>query len=379
MDFATSVTADELPASARSEAGDSVSPGARPRGVDYAALWRQVEAESARVVVVDIDRLIIVAGRLMTEAGDKYAHLVPEAPLNRMFPEAETHVQGWSAELDGEPAVMVTHSLSPRHWIYFWRIDSRTAVLAAVRHRYGRGAVAAGDTATIRLLCEHWLTPEMQAMGIGRAAPQRWNRMDRRARAAAPSELWGALLALCLATACGLWLAAAGPAAPLPVASLQPVEELQRLARLSDRTLERSLGRSLAERDLVEVQKVLDEHLAMGHFSSAMVANERRQVVAHAGLTKAPEPTLPPSLTASAPLPPGMQTAGLRWGDAAVGQLLTVPVRVLQAAAPQPAAPAASATPLVPQQAPRWAGALLALVGLLSGARLWRHLRARYR
>jgi hypothetical protein len=348
---------------------DSVSPGARSRGIDYAALWQQVDAESARVVVIDLERRAIAAGRAMGNFGDSNARMPADASLERLFPGAVAQVERWCAELDSDSGELVAQGLSPRQWTYFWRLNPKAALLAVVHHRFGRGAVAAGDTATIRLLCEHWLAPELQAMGIGRAAQTTWNRVDRRARAAAPRELWGALGAIGLATACGLWLAvgSATPAMPAKPTAGAASSEIQRLTKLSDETLARSLALAMAERDYGEAQEALADHLTMGHFAAAVVLNERKQVVAHVGLTS------PPTVGQPLPAPlPGSRQFNLRWAGASIGELVTV-----AGSPPEAAAAVDSSRPAAPTT--RIVGGLLVLAGLISGVALWRHLRARYR
>ncbi len=357
-------------------APDSVSPGARQRGVDYASLWAQVDAESARVAVIDVERRVIVAGRSMGDSGGTNSRMSADTTLQRLFPGAVAQVEGWCTDLGGEPGELVAHGLSPRQWVYFWRLNAKAGVLAVVQHRYGRGAAAVGDTATIRLLCEHWLAPELHAMGIGRAAQATWNRVDRRQRASAPSELWAALAALGVAAAGGAWLAAGGAAPTLPVgvsmsasANAEQDSELGRLNRLSDETLKRSLAFSLAERDYGEAQEALTDHLSMGHFASAVVLNERMQVVAHAGLAT------PPAIgeLLSAQLPGDARPLKLSWAGAPIGDLVIVPRKGTgMSSADTSAVPGAASSS-------RIVGALLALASVLSGAWLWRYLRARYR
>lgn len=368
-------SADAQPTASPPEGADSVSPGIRQGSIDYGALWRQVEAESARVVVIDLERCAILTGRIMSGARERYAFLMPDSPLDRLFPRADALVKRWSQKLMNEPAALVVHNLSPRHWTYFWRLGPKVAMLAAVRHRYGRGAVAAGDAAAIQLLCEHWLAPELQSMAEGRAEQKRSYRVDTRTRATARRELRGALAVLVLATACGLWLAAGGASAPPPDPAAPTLAEQERLARLSDDTLVRSLVRALADRNPMLAQLTLDDHLFLGHYAAAVVLDEGRQVVARAGLATPVEVGQPLPPAASAALGAEVRQFALRQADRPIGQVLMVP---RAAAAPAGARPVAGGEAW-PDTAKRVAGVLLALAGLLAGVRLWRHLVKRYR
>lgn len=351
------------PSTAASAPGaDSVISGFAASGIDYAALWRQVEAESARAVVVDLGRRVIVGGRSMGESGDS-----PRAggePLERLFPGAAQRVESWCAE--GAVDSLVTHSLSPRQWAYFWRLDASTGLLAVVHHRFGRGAVSAGDASVIRVLCEHWLASELQPRGVGPAALVPWNHMERRARNGSPRGLKGALATVLVTLAVGFWLALGAPGIAMgESAQAAYAREAERLGKLSDQTLVRSVSHALAGQDYGEVQEALAEHLAFGHFAAAAVLNPREQVVAHAGFAR--PPTIGQSLPAN--LEGGVRRLTLNSAGQALGMLVTV----------QRAAPEFTAASLPSMAGVRAAGALLVVASLVGGALLWRHLGSRYR
>ena len=366
---------DEQPSTTLTGGPDSVGPGIRQGSIDYGALWRQVEAESARVVVIDLERRAILTGRVMSGARERHAFVVPDSPLDRLFPRADSLVKRWSHKLVSEPAALVVHNVSPRHWTYFWRLGPKVAMLAAVRHRYGRGAVAAGDAAAIQLLCEHWLAPELHAMAEGRAEQKRWHRLDHRTRAASRRELRGALAVLALAAVCGVWLAIGGASAPLPDPAAPTLAEQERLARLSDEALQRSLVHTLAERNPMQAQLTLDDHQFLGHFTAAVVLDEGGQVVARAGLATPAEVGRPLPQAASAALGGGVRRFALRQADRPLGQLLIVPRTAVASAG---ANTAAAGEPW-PDTAKRVVGAVLALSALLVGTRLWRNLLQRER
>jgi hypothetical protein len=360
------MTASAPAALPSAQGADSViSSGFSSGGVDYPALWRQVDAEVVRVVVVDLTKRATVAGRAMGELAEGASRFGSEMTLERLFPGAAALIERWSTEADWPNNELTSHSLSPRQWVYFWRIDPKVGLLALVHHRYGRGATSASDAALIRVLSEHWLAPELQAMGVGRASTAPWNRVERRARAAAPAALWGALAALAVAIACGLWLLLGAAAAPAQ--SETPVaREAQRLAKLSDDTLVRSLSRAMAGKDYGEVQEALAEHLALEHYDAAAVLNERKQVVAHAGFERPP--------TVGQPLPAALgadtRRFPLTWAGNSLGELVAA-----QKPARLDGANAAQATAM----RVRGAGVALVAFGLVCGALLWRHIRQRYR
>jgi hypothetical protein len=360
---AMAAAADTAPSSL---GGDSTHSGQFAAGVDYAALWRQLDVESARVVVVDLDKREVLAGRALADVADggSAGRFGSDVAPERLFPGATALIDRWRANGEGANTELAAHGLSPRQWVYFWRIDAKVGLMVVVQHRYGRSTVSAGDGAFIRVLSEHWVAPELQAIGVGRTAVAPWNRVDRRARAAAPMALWGALLALVVATACGLWMLLSSSHPP-PRADEPLVRETQRLAKLSDDTLVRSLSLAMAGKDYGEAQEALAEHKAMQHFDAAAVLNERQQVVAHVGFTR------PPTVGQALPedLDPAARRFALRWAGSTLGELVTVqrPIQVDAGAAQR------SSILL------RTLGGMLATLGLVCGALLWRHLRARYR
>jgi hypothetical protein len=352
--------------------GDSTHSRPFPGGVDYAALWRQLDAESARVVVVDLDKRAVLAGRALGDSADggSAGRFGSDVALERLFPGATGLIDRWRTEGEGGNGDLASHGLSPRQWVYFWRVDAKVGLLVVVHHRYGRSALSAGDSAFIRVLGEHWLAPELQAMGVGRAAVAPWNRVDRRARASAPAALWGALGALAVAAGCGLWLLLS-PSAPPLRAEETTAAELQRLAKLSDDTLARSLSIALAGKDYGEAQEALAAHLALRHFEAAAVLNERKLVIAHAGFQRPP--------TVGQPLPEGMVAGArrfrLEWTGNTIGELVTVQkpsaVNAVKAVNAETTPPASGSL--------GWLGALVLAASMASGALLWRHIRQRYR
>jgi hypothetical protein len=126
--------------------GDTV-PGHRG-GVDYVALWQLVDAEAVRVVVVDLDARAVLAGRALGEAGSGPTRQGGEAVLERLFPGASSLVERWRAEGAGAAAGVASQALSPRQWVYYWRIGANAGLLAVVHHRYGRGAASTAWSAS---------------------------------------------------------------------------------------------------------------------------------------------------------------------------------------------------------------------------------------
>lgn len=344
----------------------SVLPTLPPAGIAppdpaYAPLWRQLGADSCRVSMVDLEMRSHLASRWMVEGGAS-GGIGLDQTLDSTIAGAATLISRLS-ESRGQPAGRVTsHMLSPRRWVYMWRVNDRIGVLAQVQHTIGRTAPSEFDAAAVRLVCEHWLSTELEAIGAWHAASAPWNRTERRSRAPTPRVLWAVLASLLACIAIGLWVllsaasAAAGQAA-------QHQREVQRLGELTDGTLVNGLSTKLAGGDYGELQESLTQHAALQHFSSAVVSNARGLVVAQEGIT--------PSLRIGAPVPDEvrarMRALPLTAAGQAQGQLLMMASSGAAAAAADTAA------------ALRGVGAALCLVALTGGGLLVLHLRRRRR
>jgi hypothetical protein len=256
--------------------------------------------------------------------------------------------------MDGGATPVKAHALSPTRWVFFWRHDAESAVLAQVRLREARSAREPLDGAGIRVMAEHWLGQVPAPLQPG--SPAVWNRIDRRARPPVPFTLKLALAALAVLAAACLWLALGlAPQAQRQHTDMQ--RERAHFAELSDKSLASNLGATLGHGDYGEVQDVLARHASLGLFDAAVVVNARGQVVAHAGPAPAPamgEP-LPPPWRASENA--ALRKLPLRMGEQQIGELMLQP--------PQGGvqAPASTPSPWLQLQIGGWSGAVLAALG----------------
>jgi uncharacterized protein YidB (DUF937 family) len=309
----------------------SILPSLPPSGTvapdpGFMPLWRQIGADSCRVSLVDLKTQSHLAGRWMNEGGAA-GGVRPEQTVDSTIPGVMEPLSRLS-EGDSGGDSPVAHMLSPRRWVYCWKVDEHIALMAQVHFVVARTVTSPFDTAVVRLICEHWLAPELQAIGSWRAAAVPWDRAERRARAPAPRALWWALASLLACALIGAWLALIGAPAAAERYALQQGEIL-RLTELADSTLVRNLSAALAGGDYGELQEALTQHAGLGHFAAAVVGNARSQVVAQAGVS--------PGLRIGAAVPEDLiarsRVMPLTAGGQRLGQLLLV---AGQSSAPAP-------------------------------------------
>jgi hypothetical protein len=324
-------------------------------------LWRQMGVDSCRATMFDLHSLQPLTGRWMRDTGNRCG--VPEATeLDAAFQGVETIVAQWAEEARSVERPLLAQMLSPRRWVYLWRVDGHTGLLAQVHFLNSRSSSHEFDTSGVQLLCEHWLSGERQArrQAMESATALPWNRVERRnGRAGAPVP-W-ALLACGLAAllvAAWLVLGAAGTAADLQAAHQR---EQARLTGVADGMAVRSLSHALSGGDYGEVQEVLSMKAASGHFADAAVTNARGLVVAVVGSPAGMRiGTAVPAdaLSASRVLP-------LSSGSNRIGDLLVA----------RPPAAAASSPDLATGLRIAGIALILALTGL--AALVWRRTRRR--
>ena len=315
-------------------------------------LWRQLGADRCRVAVIELRTGSPVAWRWMRDGGVS-SGAGDAQPLDHVLPGAETLLDNWIAHTASEPESVVTHMLSPRRWVYFWRTGERLGVLVQIHFLTGRSTSHAFDTAGLRVLCEHWLGDALHLQD-GAVRPS-WNRVDRRAPAPLSLHSRGVLACLggCLLLA--LWIATfgAGQAGDRHTAQRN---EVARLAQLSNQSLQLHLVQALAGGDYGLAQEVLTLHKGVDHFAAAAILNPRGVVVAHAGFT----PPLPVGQPLAAAVRDRAQATPLASGSKSLGEALLV-------AAPD-AQTLADTSPAIGW---RLAGGALAVLSVLGAALVW--------
>ncbi len=317
-------------------------------------LWRQLGADRCRVAVIDLQSGSPVAWRWMREGGVS-SGAGDAQPLDHVLPGAETLLDNWIAHTASDPASVITHMLSPRRWVYFWRTGERLGVLVQIHFLTGRSTAHAFDTAGLRVLCEHWLGETLRAQHG--AAPPSWNQVERRAPTPLPLRSRAVLACLggCLLLA--LWIAIFG-AGRLGDSHATQRNEVARLAHLSNQSLQMHLAQALAGGDYGLVQEVLSLHKGVDHFAAAAVVNPRGLVVAHAGFT----PPLPVGQPLTAAVRDRAQALPLAAGSKTLGEVLLV-------GAPNPQTDSDTS----PAMAWRLAGGALAALSIVGAVLFWRH------
>lgn len=292
----------------------SVLPGEFSADLVHEPLWRQLGADHCRVAVVSLQSLQALAWRWMRDGGVSSGQGDAQ-PLDHILPGADTLLGHWVEHSADEPEAVITHMLSPRRWVYFWRVDAHLGVLVQMHFLTGRSSAHEFDTAGVRIVTEHWLAPDLRALEPGTPA-QAWDRSERRARPSMPRAMWVALLSLLACGLVGLWLMVPGAATVADAAAAQQGES-SRLSTLANGALQRHLGLALAGNDYGQVQDELTLHKTLEHFGAAAVTNARGQVVAHAGFS----PGLRVGMALPADLRARAQALPLNVGSTAFGEV----------------------------------------------------------
>jgi hypothetical protein len=346
---------------------DSVSDGLPGLAIDLQSdmgrMFRQLGVESFRASVIDTGSMAFHDVWTITDDGD-FSQDRTDRPLDSCFPGA----MGTITQLaQSAPDETVTQRLSPRHWVFGWRLDGVNVVLAEARYREARSTVSPVDASTVRLVCDIGMRARQPAQESqsSQAGPElSWPQ----APAGRPPRLSLAIrvgLPLCVVSALlSAWLA--GVAVPdQQRLALARQAEATRLYAVLDSTMTRGLASALATGDYGEVQTALSSFETMGYFKTAAVLNQQQRVVSATGQAD--------GLRMGDPLPDGMLASGrvldLRLGAERYGQLLLL--RPASDATTAPAATTAGSGHTAPLLA--WAAALAStLVALLLGRRWWR-------
>jgi hypothetical protein len=251
---------------------------------DLMRLASELGLAQLRVTVVDLPMLAFQQGWSMGAGGE----FAPVAPSDRtpdtVFPGAAEALRGL---VDAKPEHTTVRKLSPRRWVFGWRLDDLQIAVAELQYSDRRDAISDTDTNLMRALCTTLISSTSSGSTPAAAAPllddsQVWPQVDRRARVRPPVPTWvlPALLALCVVAAGWLSLAAA-PAAQETVSAQQA--ELQRLRATAETTVAHGLAVALATGDYGEVQTTLAMYAEQGFFNNAAVMNDRQRVVAAVG------------------------------------------------------------------------------------------------
>lgn len=250
---------------------------------DMARMFRSLGVVSFRAAVVDIDSLSFHSNWTVHSTGGWHDGASDASALEGAFPGAA----GTVARLSATPIdTTLVQRMSPRRWVFAWRIDERRAVMAMAHFLEGRIAMAPVDTAVVRLVCDAGIQAEQAAPPRPAAAPETkgpaWPQVERRRRVV-PRWMRGPALALvCLATALVFWLGLVA----LPQARQEAEQgqaELDRLRTMADRTVVRSVAAAMASGDYGEVQIALTGFATLGYFEQAVVTNTAQRVVAIEG------------------------------------------------------------------------------------------------
>lgn len=330
-------------------------------GTEFAPLWRHLGIESCRVSQVELASMVLEGARWMTEGGE-VSGSGGEHNLESTFPGAAARVAQLGAREIGE---VVSHRLSPRRWVFAWRLPRGSSCLVAeVRYRDGRTTPSEFDAAVIRLICQRWFEVDSAAALLDSEIPQPgWPIIERRASQPLPRSVLGGLVLIAATVLLAAWVAVfGGGAAERHRQALQ--QEAGRLASLAQQTVASALGSAIAQGDYGEVQSALEMYAGLGHFTSAAVVNPRDQVVA----AVAPPPELRVGVELPSALARDAQAVPLQADGTVAGRLLVL--------GPRGDALAANGSGLT---AVRLAGAAIVPCALGAAALVLMHWRGRRR
>lgn len=270
--------ASELPAAA--DGADAADP--QPFASDMARTLSALGVASLRTTVIDLDSMLHQVGW-----GYHQGHDAPDSgfdqPLDTAFPGASAAISRVEAS-DSDDTVV--QRLSPRRWVFAWRVDDSRMVMATVHYHHGHLALEPRDIATIRLVADAGLHADQNAALAPAPVPRRtevaWPQVERRRRVVPRWISWPAAVLACLAALLGGWMTAV----TVPQARQDAVvrqADLDRLRAMADSTVSRSIATAMASGDYGEVQAALSSFAALGYFEQAVVTNARQRVVASVG------------------------------------------------------------------------------------------------
>ena len=238
--------------------------------------------EMFRASVVDISAKTFLSAWAVSEHGQVSDESHPSGPLDSVFPGAVGTIAQLDSTEEGHAAVQ---RLSPRRWLFAWRIDERQVVVAEARFRDGRLTVDEIDKSLIRLLCHAGLPQPAAANEFVDTQPAalKWAEPEGLVSTWRASPSWWAALALSVLCAlAAIWLAlAAIPGAQNETLGLQ--SEVTRLRSTAASTMVQGLSVALATGDYGEVQNALSALGSQRYFEGAVVTNARERVVALEG------------------------------------------------------------------------------------------------
>lgn len=249
-------------------------------GRDLTLMFRPLGIEACRAFAMDLQSLECRAAWLISERGE-VGDDSPDRTLDSAFPGASSVVAQLAALERDETLV---HKLSPRRWVFAWRVDARHGVVAETRYRETREPPTEVDSALIRLVCDAGMR-----MGESSAADApdeasaslTWPQVDRRlSRRSTVVALCLVLMATIAALAVWVGLATVPRSRDTAAAMQSQVAQLRTMAEL---TMARSLSTQLAGGDYGEVQEALTGFATLGYFHGAVVTNARQRIVALAG------------------------------------------------------------------------------------------------
>jgi hypothetical protein len=260
-----------------------------PLARDVARTVRQLGVQSFRASIVELDSMALQATWGLSEQADPGDGQYGEGRVESAFPGAALTI-GQLSQVPSDETI--AHRLSPRRWIYAWRVDARTvdaqhAVIAEVRYLDPRTSSSTVDAALVRLICDTGILAGVRAVAPPQSAKQTVDLPlpplppAPQARGV-PRDARLVLLLTAASMLVGIWLAAYG----VPRARQSMMAERAEAARLQsqvDGTLTQGLAAALATGDYGQVQEVLSNFAALGYFQDAAVTNASQRIVALAG------------------------------------------------------------------------------------------------
>jgi hypothetical protein len=303
---------------------------------DLARTFRELGVQFLRASVVRIDSNAFQSAWSITDQGE-----ISEGPADRgldsVFPGASSTINQL-AQIAADATLV--QKLSPRQWVYAWRLDEEHALICDVHYRDRRDTVTDIDSAMVRLACSASLRGSVSALPVDTAGGEalKWPDVDQPRRPRFNVATVGALVMVSAAALLSAWLLIGVlPSAQDALASQQT--QFDRANQSAETAAVRGLANAMAQARLTGersgVQTELAQFQAQGHVAAGLVLDDQGRVVAADG----PLPGVRLGEALASPLPAGQRTLALEWASQPVGSVVLIPLQ-----APLPAADGRSET-----------------------------------
>jgi hypothetical protein len=291
---------------------------------DLARTFRELGVQFLRASVVGIDSSAFQSAWSITDQG-----AISEGPADRgldsVFPGASGTIKQL-AQIAADATLV--QKLSPRQWVYAWRLDEDHALICDVHYRERRDTVTDIDSAMVRLACSASLRGSVSALPVDTAGGEtlKWPDVEAPRRPRFDVATVGALVMVSMAALMSAWLLIGVlPSAQAVLASQQA--QFDRVKQSAENAAVRGLANAMAHARLTGersgVQTEWAQFQAQGRFAAGLVLDDQGVVVAADG----PLPGVRLGEALASPLPAGQRTLALEWASQPVGSVVLIPLQ----------------------------------------------------